>query len=340
VNVERLAWDSLAVDLGEAGGDGIVAPGTEVPVSVAFNVLWPDCPEVNVHATAVLRPARGGDVVWRSEQSSVVPTNRRELAAQSWSVTAPRAEGTYVLEVRATWEPSGARDGSRLGRLIRRRKPATVMTSASRRVILTVIDPQARSAATGGTGAGRAHDTEVDAIDLARLRSYRLLASGRSPTAEPGRPSWAIPSAALIEPSRRDRLRGWIMRSGAEAAKLDPADASGLAWSAVGLKVTHPERPHRLTLKVKGGEPSALGVALVEPGGAGNGNSPRLLLDACASGPPILQEDSPAAFTWLVWPNSAEMVLLLVNRSPDATVRLGTVTLTELDDVPSAPTLV
>ncbi len=87
------------------------------------------------------------------------------------------------------------------------------------------------------------------------------------------------------------------MRSGTEAAKLDPADVSGLAWSAVGLKVTHPERPHRLTLKVKGGEPAALGVALIEPGGAGTGNSPRLLLDACASGPPILQEGSPAAFT-------------------------------------------
>ena len=340
VNVERLPWDSLAVDLCESGRDGIVAPGIEVPFSIAFNILWPDCAEVNVHATAVLRPARGGDAVWRSEQSSVVPTNRRELAAQSWSVTAPRAEGTYVLEVRATWEPTGARDGSRLGRLIRRRKPATVMTSASRRVVLTVIDPQARSAAAGGTGAGRARDTEVDAIDLARLRSYRLLASGRSPTAEPGRPSWAIPSVALIESSRRDRLRGWIMRSGAEAAKLEPADSSGLAWSAVGLKVAHPDRPHRLTLKVKGGEPASLGVALIEPASAGTGNPPRLLLDACASGPPILQADSPAAFTWLVWPNSAETVLLLVNRSPDATVRLGTVTLTELEDVPSAPNLV
>ena len=60
--------------------------------------------------------------------------------------------------------------------------------------------------------------------------------------------------------------------TGTEAAKLDPADATGLAWSAVGLKVTHPERPHRLTLKVKGGEPAALGVALIEPGGAGTGN--------------------------------------------------------------------
>jgi hypothetical protein len=339
VNVERLAWDSLAVDLGEPFGDGIVAPGAEVPVSIAFNILWPDSAEVKVHATAVLRPARGGDVVWRSEQSYVLPANRREPAAQSWSVIAPRAEGTYVLEVRATWEPNGTRDGSRLGRLIRRRKPAAVTSSATRRVMLTVIDPQAQSA-VAGAGGGPGRETEVDSIDLARLRGYRLLASGRSPTAEPGRPSWAIPSVALVESSRRDRFRGWMMRSGAEAAKLDPAEVTGLAWSAVGLKVTHPDRPHRLTLKVKGGEPAALGVALIEPGGAGTGNPPRLLLDACASGPPIPQADSSAAFTWLVWPNSAEMVLLLVNRSPDATVRLGTVTLEELDDVPAAPNLV
>ena len=39
VSVERLAWDSLAVDLGEPAHDGIVAPGTEVPVSIAFNIL-------------------------------------------------------------------------------------------------------------------------------------------------------------------------------------------------------------------------------------------------------------------------------------------------------------
>ena len=340
ISVERLAWDSLAVDLGESSADGIVGPGTEVPVSVGFNILWPDCGEVNVHATAVLRPARGGDVIWHSEQSSVLATNRRELAVQRWSLIAPRAEGTYVLEVRATWEPSGARDGSRLGRLIRRRKPAAVTTTATRRVVLTVLDPQARSVAATATGAGHGRETEVDAIDLARLRGYRLLASGRSATAETGRDAWAIPSVALIEPSRRDRLRGWIMRSGTEAAKLDPADATGLAWSAVGLKVTHPDRPHRLTLKVKGGEPASLGVAVIDPGGTGTGNPPRLLLDASASGPSILQDGSPAAFHWLVWPNSAEMVLLLVNRSPDATVRLGIVTLTELDDVPAAPNLV
>src|SRR6202034_1763551 len=129
-----------------------------------------------------------------------------------------------------------------------------------------------------------------------------------------------------------------IKRSVSEAAKLEPADVSGLAWSAVGLKVAHPERPHRLTLKVRGGEPAALGVALIEPGG-GPGSSPRLLLDACASGPPILQDGPSASFTWLVWPSATEMVLVLINRSPEAEVRLGMVTLTELDELSHLPPL-
>ena len=78
-------------------------------------------------------------------------------------------------------------------------------------------------------------------------------------------------------------------------------------------------------------------MALIESGSGGPGAPSRLLLDACASGPPILKDGPPAAFTWLVWPSSSEMVLVLVNRSPDAEVRLGTVTLTELDDLPAAP---
>jgi len=332
VSVERLAWDSLAIDLGGAGGDGIVAPLAEVPVSVAFNILWPESTEVDVRATAVLRSIHGGDVLWHCEPREVVPTNRREPPVRTWSVTAPRGEGTYVLEVSASWEPAGSRDGLRLGRLIRRRKPATVTSSSVRRVAFTVIDPLARQAAIGRDG----REKEVDAIDLARTRSHRPLAAGRSPTAEDGRFAWAVPPEALIEPSRRDRLRGWFMRSGVEAAKLEPAGATGLAWSAVGLKVAHPDRPHRLTLKVKGGEPSALGVALIESGSGGPGLASRLLLDACASGPPILKDGPPAAFTWLVWPSSSEMVLVLVNRSPEAEVRLGTVTLTELDDLPVA----
>ena len=148
-----------------------------------------------------------------------------------------------------------------------------------------------------------------------------------------------MPAEALIEPSGRVRLRGWFLRTGAEAAKLDPADGSGLAWSAVGLKVAHPDRPHRLTLKVKEGEPAALGVALIEPGDERRDRQPRVLLDACASGPPILENGPPLVFSWLVWPGSTESVLVLVNRDTESAVRLGTVTLTELDDVPPPPTV-
>jgi hypothetical protein len=341
VSVERLSWDSLVVDLGEPAREGIVAPGTTVPISIGWNILTPETTDVAVRTTAALRPIRGGEVRWRDEQHDLVPSNRLRPAARVWNIPAPLAEGTYVLEVRATWE-SAVRDGSRIGRLIRRRKAQSVAGSAVRRVAFTVIDPEPRPAvATGSARQGHSRETEVDSLDLSRLRTRRLLASGRSPTAEVEKSAWAVPPAALIEPSRRDRLRGWIMRAGAEAAKLESVDSAGLAWSAVGLKVAHPDRPHRLVLKVTGGEPASLGVALVEPGnGTGGAASSRLVLDACASGPPILQNGPPATFSWLVWPSVAEMVLVLVNRGVDAPVRLGTVTLTELDDVPPPPNIV
>ena len=151
--------------------------------------------------------------------------------------------------------------------------------------------------------------------------------------------AWGVPAEALIEPSRRDRVRGWFLRNGGEAAKLDAADAGGLAWTAVGLKVTHPDRPHRLTLNVKAGEPSALGVALVESSSAsGDPSGPaRLLLDACASGPPILQDGPAASFEWVVFPHASEMVLVMVNRSPEAEVRAGAITLSEIDETAAVP---
>ena len=78
-------------------------------------------------------------------------------------------------------------------------------------------------------------------------------------------------------------------------------------------------------------------MALIEPGDARPDRPrPRVLLDACASGPPVLEDGPPLVFSWLVWPGSAEAVLVLVNRDTEAAVRLGTVTLTELDDAPAA----
>ncbi len=343
VAVERLPWDTLSVGLGAAAGSGIVAPGAELPVSIGFNILWPETTDVTVRYSAVLRPARGGEAVARQDRQEVLPTNRAEPSMRVLALPAPPVEGAYVVEVQAVWEPV-AREGSRLGRLIRRRKSAVAATSAVRRVSLVVLDPAAKAvagAAAGGPAerAGRRGEVEVevDSVDLARSRLLRPLASGRAPVAEPGRSAWAVPVAALIEPTGRDRLRGWL-RGGAEADRLERADGSGLAWSAVGLKAAHPDRPHRLTLTVKGGEPSALGVALIEAGDAQPDRPrPRVLLDACASGPPALEEGPPLTFSWVVWPGAAETVLVLVNRSPDAAVRLGSVTLTELDDLPGPP---
>src|SRR5262249_14628441 len=87
------------------------------------------------------------------------------------------------------------------------------------------------------------------------------------------------------------------------------------------------------------GEPAALGVAMIEAGDAPDGPRPRVLLDACASGPPVLEEGPAPAFSWLVWPGSTETVLVLVNRGADAAVRLGSITLSELAGLRGPPSI-
>jgi len=357
ISVERVPWDVLALDLGPEPGegrdDGVVAPGARVPASVAFHVLTPEPSEAAVRCVAELRPARGGEPVWRHEIRPTVPTNAQAPPAFILPIDAPKDEGTYVLEVRASWEPAPAHEGGKLiNRLIRRGKrglfgPAT----ASRRVTLAVLGPgdpakakdkTAEAASSPGKAAGR--ETEVDAVDLSRLRGHRDWGTGRSPLSAPGRPSWSLPEEALAAATARERFRGLIGRAGAEVATIGPADGNGLAWSSLGLRAAHPGKPHRLTLKVSGGHPSALGVAVVGPGtGApspaapGSGSTPRLLLDACVSGPPVPAEGPPAVFSWLVWPDTTDPVLVLVNRSSGGPVHVGSVTLTELTDLPAGP---
>src|SRR5262249_6064072 len=141
--------------------------------------------------------------------------------------------------------------GSRLKRWLRRWR-GTGPVTVKRRTTLTVLGPNGPGPVPPGTEAS------VDTIDLARFRTSRPSARGRAP--ELGTPgAWAVPEAALWLDQRRDRLLGWLARGEAEGAHLGPADANGLAWSALALKVPHPSRPHRLTLKVNGGHPSALG---------------------------------------------------------------------------------
>jgi hypothetical protein len=120
-----------------------------------------------------------------------------------------------------------------------------------------------------------------------------------------------------------------------DLADLGPTESSSYAWSAVGLKVAHPGRPHRLTVEVVSGDPSSLSVAVVEQ--ESNGQRARLILDACASGPPILPAGGVVSSSWYLWPGLAEPSLILVNRSPHAPLKLGTVRLAEIETLPSAP---
>lgn len=363
ITVERVPWDVLSVDLTPDDAltpapkplegkekplpAGVVAAGSRFAVTVGFNVLSPEATEVVVRCDAELKPIRGGEPVWRGALNEVVATNAASPPAFALPVVAPDLEGTYVLELKASWEPGPVHETTKLfGRLIRRGRRALLGNpSATRRVTLAVVNPEKgkEKEQEGPKGVTTAHATgehEVDALDLSRGRKHRPMASGRAAWPASRRSGWSVPPEALTEATRRDPLRGWITRAGSEVATLAPADASGLAWSAMGLRVNRPGRPHRLTVTVAGGQPSALGVAVVGVGGNGRPSArPRRLLDACASGPPIAANGAPATFSWLVWPDASDPVLVLVNRASGSSVQVGSITLTELPELPSGPTI-
>ncbi|MEJ7637902.1 MAG: hypothetical protein WKF75_07960 [Singulisphaera sp.] len=132
IGVERLPWDSLAVRMLE--GDGTVAPGANVAVAIGLNLLTPEPIEVVARCSAELRPIGGGEPCWWDERVEAVVTNSQVLPTRVWNVPAPKVEGTYVLEVRSTWEPAAGPEGTRLGRLVRRRRNQGTGTTSTRRV--------------------------------------------------------------------------------------------------------------------------------------------------------------------------------------------------------------
>lgn len=336
VTVERLPWDPLLIDLGPGAEDGTVAPGAVVSVTIGYNILKPDAAEVAVRTTVAMRPIGRAEPVWRNEQHEVIAVNHHDPSSRTWSIPAPEKEGTYVLEVQAVWEAVGARDGSRLGRLIRRRRAIPGSGAATRRVSLAVFDSRARSpAASLGGGESPPRETEVDSFDMTRPRTTRFSTWGRSPAPSSGS-SWEIPREVLVEATRREKEREWlrslIAKAGAEPARLKAADASGLAWSAVALRAVNPEKPHRLSLSIAEGSSTALGVAMIDPGGTGRG--PRLVLDASANASPAAEPGAARRFEWIVWPGAVEPMLVLLNRDSTADVTIGTVKLVELEPAP------
>jgi hypothetical protein len=334
--VRRLPWDVLAVDFGPGAEGGVATPGATVPVTIGYNIIQLDAAEATVRTTAVLRLAGRHENVWEFEQREVLPTNRPDPPARLWSIPAPAKEGTYVLEIQATWEATAPREGSRIGRLIRRRKTPGAVGTSSRRVALVVMGPQAPGAPTilssGGPGA---KGTEVDSLDLGRIRSARFSAWGRSPMS-PGGSAWEIPTQVLADPILREKerewLRGFISKAGTEPARIARADGTGLAWSAVSLRCSRPGRPHRLIVSPAAGEPASLGAVLVDPGTSER--RPRIALDACGASSP--GGDGP--MEWIVWPGSAEPILVLLNRSDEADATIGSIRLVELEAPPAVAT--
>jgi hypothetical protein len=89
-----------------------------------------------------------------------------------------------------------------------------------------------------------------------------------------------------------------------------------------------------LTVRIASGQPAGLGVALVVPDGEHTRR--RVLLDAAIASPTIVEGSPPAVFSWPIWPDTPEPVLLLHNRGATA-VRLAAVELIELAaDLPPA----
>ena len=335
LSVERLSWDTIEV--GEEG-DGLVAPGSAIPLTIGLNVLSTDVGEVQLRLIAKLRPMGGGEPVWEQEAREVVATNSATAPTIVLPLRIPEgaSEGTYALDFQAIWEPVVAPTTSRLGLTrwlaARRRKASPGRGEASRRLTLVVLDPKGQAKPEPPRTPSKGGDeAEVDLFDFAKPRGHRPSASGKAATLTIAGPAWRVPAEALVESTRRDRLRGWIPRGTGEPITLAPADSEGLHWTAVGLKSARPDRPHRLTLTVQGNSPSALGLAMVAPG-----VRPRLVLDAIAA-PPLARLDPAkpgvASFSWIVWPDASEPVLILVNRDPREVARLGSVTLTELTDI-------
>lgn len=320
VVVRRIPWDPIAFELVE--GEGVCAPGSLVPIALGFNILSAEPCDIGLQYVAELRSARDSSVHWRYDgRPEVLQTNTTDAVQRRIVVPMPNEEGTYVLEVRASWDSAASLEASALSRLLRRKRSGP-SGSAIRRGSLVVFDAGNRDKATAD---GNAPPRVVDQIELARARSGRAVASGRAPIGGLDK-RWPVPTEALVEPRFRDRVKGWISRS--DEHLLAPADATTVAWSALELKSGRLGQAHRLTVTLNDGPVEALGVALVVPGTSSA--QERMLLDASVSSRVSEDAQSSRTVSWLVWPDHASPVLVLVNRNDLAPLSLKSITLEEL----------
>ncbi len=265
----------LGLDRGRPGdpaADGTVEPGAVVPLSVAFNVLTPEPAEVNLRCLAELRPIRGGDPIWRARVARG-GRHRRPRAGQAPARRRGPGAGRDVC-------PG---DQDVLGAARRRGgDPARPLGPAAAEPVADDLgdpppDPGHPRPSAGrgafafqGRGSADRRGGRRDRPGPIQGASPVGLGPGSRSTRRVGRPGrsprwrWSTPRSATA--SEAGSTGPWPTPS---RSTLAPADSTGLAWSAVGLRVAHPERPHRLTLTVSGGHPASLGVAMVAGGGFG-----------------------------------------------------------------------
>ena len=327
IEVRRLPWDPLEV---RVDGDGTATPGSLVPVTVGINLLTPEPATVAVTLSVTLRSIRESRPIWTQTRRFEAASNLQATTGRIITLPMPPEPGTYVLELRAGWSPSGPNpEGGRLGRWWRQLRGRSAEETI-RRVSLTVVPPPGTSATA--TIAARGGDSVVDVAELGRPRGLRPRLEGRQPTDVEGmiEAPWPLPDGLLVDAPRRERLWSLIGRVGSDLRPLGPADGRGLGWIASPMSVAHPDRPHRLELSVVGGDPKGLAVALIAPG-----PRPRLLLDARGIGESIPEGGHPRTLSWTVWPDADEPVLVVANRSPERPLWLGDATLVELADEPA-----
>ncbi len=269
----------------------------------------------------------------------MIETDTLALRPHALSLTAPGAEGTYVLEIRTVWEPLADQAGSRLGRWIkRRRNPGAV-------------DGERPPAVPGG---GQPPTAGPAAARQGRPRRPRRRPGGRRLRPGPDRrpPGLGLGPGGgrhrrpprLVDPRRRldraGRARAVPRPDRPPFRRRDPRPERRVGPGLVERRAQGgppraapppdpdrdrrpPRRPRRRPCSPR--RPRARGRK------GGWCSTP------AASGPPILEGAAPATFSWPVWPDSEAPVLVVANRGGSAPVQLGLVTLTELAELPPGP---
>lgn len=341
VTVSRPEWDAVNLSVeGGRGESGILEPGTITRLKVGVNLFSTLALEVPARLSLELKPIRGGEAVWRDERRGMIATNNAadSQPSREFQIPAPPVEGTYRLDIILSWDaPVGEQEGGkRLGRLMRWWRGGVATRTVGRRVTLAVVDPRETEPIPAAVDPAAPIAGEiVDFFDAgaARGKLRRSSISGKTVAADDEALTWEIPDGVFAGERRHERLRG-ILGRGGEPGRIDESQGSECGWIAYPLKVKQPGKLHRLKLTIKEGRAESLGVLLLAPPTPGDRG--RAALEASASSRTEWVEGGVGStcFSWFVWPETAEPVLVVLNRGTSA-VRLGAVELEEIGDIPT-----